>query len=128
MKVMFKKGIPGFEQLKSFIIRDLEENEKFKVLISNESDISFITINPFDVYEDYEIDLNDEIIKELEVEKPEDILILSIITIGKSLKESTMNLQAPLVINIVNNLGKQYIIQNGKYKTKHPLIRRDKKC
>lgn len=125
MKVTFNKGIPGFDTLRNFIIKDLEGNAKFKILESEESEISFVTVNPFDIYSEYEINLNDETIKELQIEKPEDVLILSIITLGKTLETSTMNLKAPVVINIKNNLGKQFILQNEKYETKHPLIRRE---
>ncbi|WP_297712208.1 flagellar assembly protein FliW [Clostridium sp.] len=125
MDIIFKKGIPGFDSLREFIITDLEDNKKFKVLQSKESEISFVMTDPFEIYDNYEINLNDEIIKELEIKNPEDVLILSIITLGKTLETSTMNLKAPLVINIKNNLGKQYIMQNSKYETKHPLIRRD---
>lgn len=125
MDVIFKKGIPGFDSLREFTIKDLEGNEKFKILESRESEISFVTANPFEIYSDYEVDLNDETIKELEVKRPEDVVILTIITLGRTLESSTMNLKAPLVINIKNNLGKQYIMQNSKYETKHPLIRRD---
>lgn len=125
MDVIFKKGIPGFDSLREFTIKDLEGNEKFKILESRESEISFVTANPFEIYSDYEVDLNDETIKELEIKRPEDVVILSIITLGRTLESSTMNLKAPLVINIKNNLGKQYIMQNSKYETKHSLIRRD---
>lgn len=125
MDVIFKKGIPGFDSLREFTIKDLEGNEKFKILESRESEISFVTTNPFEIYSDYEVDLNDETIKELEIKRPEDVVILSIITLGRTLESSTMNLKAPLVINIKNNLGKQYIMQNSKYETKHSLIRRD---
>lgn len=125
MEITFKKGLPGIEYLNSFIIKDLDGNEKFKILESKEGEVSFVTITPFEIYNDYEINLNDETIKELQIDRPEDVLVLSIITLGKTLETSTMNLQAPLVINIKNNFGKQYIMQNSKYETKHPLIRRD---
>ena len=125
MEIIFKKGLPGLEYLNSFIIKDLDGNEKFKILESKEGEVSFVTITPFEIYSEYEINLNDETIKELQIDRPEDVLVLSMITIGKTLETSTMNLQAPLVINIKNNLGKQYIMQNSKYETKHTLIRRD---
>ena len=125
MKVTFNKGIPGFETLRKFEIKDLDGNNRFKILQSEESEISFATVNPFDIYSEYEINLNEETIKELEVERPEDVLVLSIITLGKTLETSTMNLKAPVVINIENCLGKQFILQNERYETKHPLIRRE---
>lgn len=125
MKIIFNKGIPGFESLKRFDLKNLEGNDRFNILKAQKDGISFITTNPFEIYSDYEINLNEETIKELKIDKPEDVLVLSIITLGKTLEGSTINLQAPLVINIKNNLGKQYIIQNSQYKTKHPLIRRE---
>ena len=125
MKVKFNKGIPGFDNIKDFVIKELEGNNNFKIMECEESKISFVTTNPFDIYSDYEINLNDEIIKDLEIKNPEDVLVLAIITLGKTLDKSTMNLKAPIVINIKNNLGKQYILQDESYETKHPLIRRE---
>lgn len=123
MEITFKKGIPGFETLKKFNIKELEENEKFKIMQSIEDQISFVIVNPFEIYNEYEINLNDETIKELEIEDSNDVLVLSILTLGKTLQKSTINLKAPLIINIKNNLGKQIILQNENYETKHPLIR-----
>lgn len=126
MEITFKKGLPGFETLTKFKLTDLEGNTKFKILQSIEDKISFVSTNPFDIYPEYEINLNDETIKELEIENPEEVLVLSIITLGQTLEKSSMNLKAPVVINIKNNLGKQYILQTDKYETKHPLIRSEK--
>ena len=121
MDVIFKKGIPGFDNINDFTIKSLKDNDKFKILEAKNGEVSFVTISPFEVYSD----LTDEIIKELEIKSSEEVLVLSIITLGKDLKSSTMNLQAPLIINVKNNLAKQFIMQNSEYKTKHPLIRRD---
>ncbi|MBP1890042.1 flagellar assembly factor FliW [Clostridium moniliforme] len=125
MKVVFEKGIPGFENINEFEIKDLENNNRFKIVESLDNEVSFATINPFEIYNEYEIDLNDETIKELQIENPKDVLILTIITLGKTLESSTINLKAPLVINIKNKLGRQFIIQGDKYNTKHPLVRRN---
>lgn len=124
MKVVFKKGIPGFENINEFKIKDLENN-KFKIIESLDNEISFATVNPFEIYNEYEIDLNDETIKELQIENPKDVMLLTIITLGKTLESSTINLKAPLVINVKSKLGKQFIIQGDKYNTKHPLVRRN---
>lgn len=126
MDITFKKGIPGFENLNRFTLNDLEENKNFKILKSNNEEVSFVTVSPFDIYNDYEINLNDEIIDELQIKKSDDVLVLSIITLGKTLGQSTMNLKAPIVINIKNKLGKQYILNIDKYNTKHPLIKKER--
>lgn len=127
MDIQFKKGIPGFENFKNFKILDLEDNKQFKILQSmEEKNISFVVTSPFEIYKEYVIDLNDEIIKELDIQNSEDVLVLSIITLGETLEKSTLNLKAPLIINIKNNLGRQLILQSEKYETKHPLIRSEK--
>ena len=127
MDIRFEKGIPGFEDLKNFKILDLEDNKQFKILQSNESEnISFVVTSPFEIYKEYVIDLNNETIKELKIRNSEDVLVLSIITLGETLEKSTLNLKAPLIINIQNKLGRQLILQSEKYETKHPLIRSEK--
>ena len=122
MEILFEKGIPGFEDYKYFNVNIIKDNEKFYSIVSKEDDnIGFISISPFDIKKDYEIDLDDEFVKELDIKSEKDVLVLCLITLGKTLKDSTANLKAPIIINIKNNRGKQLILQDDKYKIKEPL-------
>ena len=122
MEILFEKGIPGFEDYKYFNVNTIKDNEKFYSIVSKEDDnIGFISISPFDIKKDYEIDLDDEFVKELDIKSEKDVLVLCLITLGKTLKDSTANLKAPIIINIKNNRGKQIILQDDKYKIKEPL-------
>lgn len=125
MKIVFKRGIPGVEHIKNYSISQVEGDSRFKIVSADNEEISFLVISPFDFLEDYEINLDEETIKELEIENPSDVLILNIVTLGESLEASTANLKAPLIINVKNNLGKQFIMQSDTYNIKHPLIRRE---
>ncbi len=125
MRIIFKKGIPGLENITEFEIKDLKGNDKFKILQSTqEPSISLVSTSPFEIYNDYEIKLSDDVIEELKIKEITDVLVLNIITLGKTIESSTMNLKAPVIINLKTQLGKQIILQTDKYKTKHPLIRR----
>lgn len=122
MEILFEKGIPGFEDYKYFNVNVIKDNEKFYSIVSKEDgNIGFISISPFDIKKDYEIDLDDEFVKELDIKSEKDVLVLCLITLGKTLKDSTANLKAPIIINIKNNRGKQLILQDDKYKIKEPL-------
>ena len=122
MEILFENGIPGFEDYKYFNVNIIKDNEKFYSIVSKEDDnIGFISISPFDIKKDYEIDLDDEVVKELDIKTEKDVLVLCLITLGKTLKDSTANLKAPIIINIKNNRGKQLILQDDKYKIKEPL-------
>ena len=122
MEILFEKGIPGFEDYKYFNVNVIKDNEKFYSIVSKEDDnIGFISISPFEIKNDYEIDLDDEFVKELDIKSEKDVLVLCLITLGKTLKDSTAHLKAPIIINIKNNRGKQLILQDDKYKIKEPL-------
>ena len=122
MEILFEKGIPGFENYRYFNVNIVEGIKRFYHIVSKEdSNVGFISISPFDIKKDYEIDLDDQFIKELDIKDEKDVLVICLITLGKSLKDSTANLKAPIIINIKNNRGKQLILQDDKYKIKEPL-------
>ncbi len=122
MEILFEKGIPGFESYNYFNVSAIEGNKRFYNIVSKEdSNIGFVSISPFEIKTDYEIDLDDEFVKELDIKEEKDVLVLCLITLGKTLEDSTANLKAPIIINIKNNRGKQLILQDDKYKIKEPL-------
>jgi flagellar assembly factor FliW len=121
--ITFNKGIPGFNELKKFILLNLEEYEPFKLLQSLENDeISLIVTSPYEFFNDYEIKLSEETIKNLKIDSPEKVMILTTITLNSDVKKITTNLQGPIVINTSNNFGEQIVLDNSKYKVKSPLI------
>jgi flagellar assembly factor FliW len=127
MNITFEKGIPGFEDIKEYELKELESNPIFKELNSvKEKGLGFVVISPFDIDDKYEINLNDNIIRELNISTSNDVMILNILTLGQTLEKTTVNMKAPLIININNGLGKQIILQNEKYQVKTPLLRSEK--
>lgn len=127
MKITFEKGIPGFEDIKEYELKDLESNPVFKELNSiKDRGLGFVVISPFDIDDKYEINLNDNAIKELDINSPNDVMVLNILTLGHTLEKTTVNMKAPLIINVNNGLGKQIILQNEKYEVKTPLLRSEK--
>ncbi|MCE5220776.1 MAG: flagellar assembly protein FliW [Clostridium sp.] len=120
--ITFNKGIPGFNELKKFILLDLQGYEPFKMLQSLEKDeIALIITSPYEFFKDYEIKLSEETIKNLKINSPEQVMILTTVTLNSDVKKITTNLQGPIVINTSNNLGEQIILDNSKYKVKSPL-------
>ena len=121
--ITFNKGIPGFNELKKFILLDLQEYEPFKLLQSLEdNEISLIVTSPYEFFNEYEIKLSDDTIKNLKIDSPEQVMIVTTITLNSDVKKITTNLQGPIVINTSNNFGEQIVLDNSKYKVKSPLI------
>lgn len=120
--ITFPDGLPGFEELTKFIFIQESAEQSFAYMQSVEDgDVSFIIVNPFLFFEDYEFDLSDEEQAELQIENADDLNIWSIMNVTDSLENATLNLLAPIIVNFNARLGKQIIIQNTSYQTKHFL-------
>ncbi|NEU26072.1 flagellar assembly protein FliW [Paenibacillus polymyxa] len=116
----FPKGIPGFEHLRNFKLQ--EHNEMFSIFSAVEEDgISFITINPFDFVHDYEFELSNDALADIEVITREQIAVRCIVTWHSNRDKITVNLIAPIIFNTENLKGKQIILQNSEYTTRHAL-------
>lgn len=123
--IIFKKGIPGFEHLKKFILFKVEENEVFSILHSIEDEaIGLVVVSPFLYIKDYEFDLDNEKMEELKIEKEEDVMVLNTVTVNSKVSDITVNLKAPIVINIKNKTGEQIILDNPNYDIKHLLFQK----
>lgn len=120
--IHFEKGIPGFEILKRYILFPLYENELFSVLHSIEDDsVGLIVISPFSIKNDYEVELDDKLAEKLNLKNPEQALIYNTVTINSKVENTTVNLKAPIIINIVDKLGEQIILDRDDYKVKTPI-------
>lgn len=121
--IEFKHGLPGFEELKEFLLIPLSEDSPFMVIQSlDDVEVAFTVIEPGNFISDYKFEISDNVEEELEISSIEDILVLNIITLQEKLKESTVNLSAPLVININKNLGRQVILDDKRYELKYKFF------
>lgn len=112
--INFKQGIPGFEEYKKYAILDIEGKNDLKCFQSiDESEICLLTVIPWEYFMDYEIQLSDEELQELGLIKPDDVAVYNVLSVRKD--QITANLVAPIVINVLNGMGKQIILSNTKY-------------
>lgn len=120
----FPKGILAFEEFNKFvIINSTEEELPFSWLQSiDEKDVAFIIIDPFLFKKDYEVDLSDKVIEELAIESESDVAIYTFLVIPEQVDQMTANLTGPIVININKNLGKQVVLEDKRYHTRHKII------
>jgi len=120
--ITFAKGIPGFERLTRYALITEEEGVLEYLQSVEKPELSFILVDPFLYCRDYEFELSDQTVEELEVRSEEDLIIRCILTLRDGVKNATMNLVAPIVINAARRLGKQVILTKTAYGTRHPLF------
>ncbi|GIO67581.1 flagellar assembly protein FliW [Paenibacillus sp. JTLBN-2024] len=121
-KVSFSGSILGFEELDEFELEIVKDTPFLYLRSLDNPEISFVTTSPFEWYNTYSIHLEEQLKTHLMIDDPEDVLVLSIVTIRDSLSTSTINLLAPLIINLNERIGTQQVLQGGIYRANHPLI------
>lgn len=115
-------GLLGFEQVKRYVLSSVPGEEPFQ-WFKDESNpaLAFVVISPFEVLPHYSPDLPTEDVNFLELESPEDALLLNIVTLRRA-GRATVNLKGPIVINRFSLIGKQVILANAAdYSVQHPL-------
>ena len=78
-----------------------------------------MVVDPFYIKDDYYVDVDDEEIEEIHIEDKENILILAIVTIPEDITKMTVNLKAPVLINLKNNMGKQVVMKDDTFPVKY---------
>ncbi len=118
----FEEGLFGFEDYKKFALID-SEYEPFIWLQSIENqNLAFLIIDPFLVCSSYEADIDDSSLAKIDVTKPEDVVIMTIVTVPQDGSAITANFQGPLVINKQNKKCLQVILTDNRWTTKVDIV------
>lgn len=119
--IIFDNGLPGFSNLRKFILLARENDYPIHWLVSLENEfVAFPIVNPWLICVDYTINLSDLDIRELGIESQSDLNIWAIMTIPKDdPTQATVNLLAPVVINLKNGRAKQIIQEDSDYSVRH---------
>ncbi|HMA65977.1 MAG: flagellar assembly protein FliW [Fibrobacterota bacterium] len=124
--ITFNSGIPGFEQNKQFVIVSIPEYAPFEWLVCIDgSKLRFAIINPLLFEPNFDPKIIKEQLDDLAVETPEDLLMYVIVTIRENPLESTANLVGPIILNRRKKIGKQIIIDDDRYTTREPILRKN---
>jgi flagellar assembly factor FliW len=121
-KLVFPQGLFGFEKLKDYLLLDAERQPFYWLQSMDAEDVAFVLVNPFLFRPDYEVNISNEELDGIGIRSPEKALIFSIVTIPQDGSPMTANLQGPLIINRDTRMGKQAILTDDRWKTKHDIM------
>lgn len=125
--IHFESGIMGFEEYKDFTLLYDSEAEK-KPFFSwlqcvTEKGLAFPVVNPLNVIKDYDPVVEEALLEPLGELKDEDIVLLAFATIPEDIKETSVNMRAPIIVNAANGKAIQVILEKGNYSIKHKIIK-----
>ena len=124
--IRFKKGLYAFEDEKEFVILEEDDSPFFYLHAVNNPDLCFVVTEPGNFYEDYEFKLGKKAKNDLQLESPDDVLVINLVVIPDDYKKMTINLKAPIVINQREQLGRQIIIDEPDYPVRQEIFSAEK--
>ena len=111
--IHFPGGIVGFPDLKDFaLIHDAEQGNQAGIRWMQsvqEPEFAMPVVDPLVAKEDYNPVVDDELLKV--IGNSEDILVLVTITVPSDLTKMSVNLKAPIVINVEERKACQVVLE-----------------
>jgi len=126
--INFKEGLLGFPNFKNFFLVDdpTDPTIPFKWLIPMDNpEISFLVTDPGIFFKDFIFDLSAKDQNALGAQSEDDISVICLLTVPIDAKRITANLRGPLVINWRTLQGRQIVLENTNFTTKHYIFIQD---
>ncbi|RME39869.1 MAG: flagellar assembly protein FliW [Planctomycetota bacterium] len=120
--ITFEEGILGFPQQKQYALVQTGEGSGFYWLQSvDAADLAFVVCDPRLFVADYQVPVKLDELEGIGLTDPKDAQVFVIVNkVGDLL---TGNFQGPLVINVRNRRGRQLVLSDKRFATRHPLMR-----
>lgn len=123
----FPEGLLGFASRKRFFIYNGDRNIPFFWLQSvDDPKLAFVICDPQMFFPEYKVPVRKEELSVLAAKDQSMLITCVIISITREPFSMSANLQGPLVINTENFLGKQVVLVDGSYGTRHPLVMKNR--
>lgn len=124
--IKFPSGLLGFPDVKSYIVLDHMNNPDipFKWLQAvDDPDLAFVVTDPLLFCSDYNRDIDEHDLRELNIAGLDDRCIVVIVTIPHEKPEMmTANLQGPLIVNLKTREAKQVVLLGERYPLRYPVL------
>jgi flagellar assembly factor FliW len=122
----FPDGMIGFGGLQRYAILKQREDSVFLWLHSlDEGGLAFPIVVPWVFYWDYEVQLSDDDMRAIGVERADQIAIYCVVKVTANVREASINLFSPVVVNNVERIGRQVINAASGYGTRDRLFSSD---
>ena len=117
-------GMIGFEYCKRFVVVHQDPDNPLKWFQSlDDGAVAFPIINPWDFMRDYSLSISDSDADFLQMDEETPKFVFVVVTVPRNNPEAmTANLLGPVVINPLIQTGKQVVLSDERYTTRHSIM------
>ena len=112
-------GVIGFPDYTRYTL--LEYNPPFSWLQSIDfPELAFVVVNAAEFGEgyDFSVPVGD---KDIDLQGDDEIAVVNLVSVRPSQEQTTVNLKAPLVVNLKNMRGKQFVLDDPRFPVRMAL-------
>jgi flagellar assembly factor FliW len=117
--IHFPNGLMGFPDTKKFILMDYKDTLLKWLQATEDPDIAFIVLHPFDFFPEYTIKIAPQVKDFLGIDDEKSLLSLAIARVENN--NVLVNLQGPLLVNPDTKNGIQVVNEDTRYTCRTPL-------
>jgi flagellar assembly factor FliW len=121
--ITFPLGLLGFLKFKRYLFVQKSASDPMAWMISVDNpELSFPLLDPKNFCLDYNPNITKRDLNELMAENPQSLRMYSIVTIQQDARMATANLSGPILVNREKRIGKQLVLLDDRYSTKHRIL------
>jgi flagellar assembly factor FliW len=121
--ITFPLGLLGFLKFKRYLLLQKEAPDPLVWMVSIDNpDLSFPLLDPKRFCPDYNPNITKRDLSEISAENPQSLQMYSIVTIQQDARSATANLSGPILVNREQRTGKQLVLLDDRYSTKHRIL------
>jgi len=123
--IEFPWGLPGFPTLHRWLPLNLESHPSFVWLQSlDDVAVAVPAIDPWMVFENYDPKLPAYAFTSLEIREASDFTTLCVVVVTPNAEEMTINLMAPILVNLRTKKARQIVVDGSAYTAREPMPRK----
>jgi flagellar assembly factor FliW len=123
--IEFPWGLPGFPTHHRWLPLNLDSQPAFIWLQSlDDTSVSLPAIDPWMVFESYDPKMPAYAFQSLEIREASDFATLCVVVVTANAEQMTINLMAPILINLRTHKGRQIMLDGSTYSAREPMPRK----
>jgi flagellar assembly factor FliW len=119
--ITLPQGMVGFPDVRRYVVLDHRPGSPFKWMLAIDNpDLAFAVANPYELVQGYEAPL--PLAARLLGVEPADVALFVLVTIPPDPTRMTVNLMAPVAVDLRTRIGRQIILDDPRCPPSHPVM------
>ncbi len=122
--IRFPEGLYGFPHVTRYVILRQDDEDSPVLWLQSVEDTfpSFVIMDAESIVDEYKVSLPKKVLETLETNRGGKLQYFVIAVIPKDIKDMTVNMKSPIVVNFEGKVALQVILEDSAYQIRHRVF------